>query len=58
MNLGREVELATLLGLADALHSSIRVTGVNAVSARTAPAITQCQLPFLVTELEAHVQVG
>jgi hypothetical protein len=56
--IGLRLELEALPGLVYALEHCGRVAGSNAVSARTVSAVTQCELPLLVAQLETHVQVG
>ena len=58
MHLGLRLELAALLGLAYAIQDRFLVAGVHAISARAATTIAGRQLPLLVAELEAHVQLA
>ncbi len=58
VHLGLRLELAALPGLADAARDCGRVARVNAVPARPAVAVARRQLPGLVAEFEAHVQLA
>jgi hypothetical protein len=56
MHLGITAQAAARPRLGHAIRDCVRVTSVDGVPARAAPAIAQRQLPLPVAELEAHVQ--
>jgi len=58
VHLGMRFELAAIPSLANAAGNCGHVAGVNAIAARGAAAIARRQLPGLVAELEAHVQLA
>lgn len=57
VDLALGAQAATLSGLRQALQHCDGVAGVHAISARASPAVANRQLPCLVGQLEAHVQL-
>ncbi|MDO8376783.1 MAG: hypothetical protein Q7S91_06265 [Aquabacterium sp.] len=57
-NLALGAQAAARAGLGQALQHCYGVAGVHGMSARTAPAVAETQLPLLVGQLEAHVQLA